>query len=58
MPYKAKFDGYNHLLLLQQQNWQIEYADFQAIKHIDLPTKILLINPTLRVKIVIKRWTI
>lgn len=56
LPTTTKFDSYNHLIFLQQQNWQIQYSDFKAIKNIDLPTKIFINNPQLRIKIVIKEW--
>lgn len=55
IPYKAKFDSYNHLSYLEQQGWKINYFAFQSIKNIDLPTSILLTNLQLQVKLVIKQ---
>ncbi|MCK4608762.1 MAG: outer membrane lipoprotein LolB [Gammaproteobacteria bacterium] len=56
IPYKAEFDAYNHLSLLEQQGWTIKYAAYKSISNIDLPTKIWLTNSKLRAKIVINRW--
>lgn len=54
--YKTQFDTFNHLAYLQQQGWQITYANFVAINGIDLPSTILLKNTNLQIKIVIKEW--
>jgi len=54
--HNSKFDRYNHLTYLEQQNWRINYTNFISIKNIDLPTTILLSNNNLQIKIIIKQW--
>jgi len=56
LAYSSQFDTYNHLIYLQQQGWQINYADFISVDKIDLPTTILLSNTKLQIKIIIKQW--
>lgn len=53
---RSLFDSYNHIQNMTQQDWQITYADYSSFSGIDLPTKIYLISPQLRAKIVIKQW--
>jgi len=54
--YQAKFDIYNHLVNLKQQGWIIHYSDFNSVNNIDLPTKIMLQNSELKIKISVKNW--
>jgi outer membrane lipoprotein LolB len=49
-------DDRNHLTVLKQQGWVIQYLDYTTIGNVDLPTKIYLNNPQLDAKIVIKQW--
>lgn len=56
LAYKSQFDAYNHLIYLQQQGWEINYANFISVNNIDLPTSILISNPRLQVKVIIKKW--
>lgn len=51
-----QFDSDHHLTSFTQQNWQIIYNAFQTVNGVDLPTKIYLTTPELRIKIVIKQW--
>lgn len=53
---KMHFDAFLHLISFEQQNWQIQYRDFVSVDDIDVPTKIYLENPKLKIKIVIKHW--
>ena len=55
---QKSFDTYNHLTELKQEDWVIHYLSYNAVNRIDIPNKILLENPQLRVKIVIKQWQI
>ena len=50
-PYKAKFDRYNHLSVLKQRGWVIQYIDWQVVNNVDLPRTILLTGPQLQAKI-------
>jgi outer membrane lipoprotein LolB len=51
-----QLDNFNHLTHMQQQGWDIQYVDFQAINNIDLPHIIYLQTEGLKIKIVIKKW--
>ncbi len=41
---------------MQQEEWDIEYLDYQVHKNTILPRKICAINNDLKIKIVIKEW--
>lgn len=56
VPAQKKLDGYNHLVLLQQQGWTIQYLRYNSVNHVDVPSKIFLSNPEMDVKIVINQW--
>lgn len=55
-PVQKKFDAYNHLIVLEQQGWTIQYLRFVSVNNIDMPSKIFLVNPHLNVKILINHW--
>lgn len=55
-PSSTKYDQYGHLTELKQQGWQINYQRFVRVNQLDLPSVILINNPRVRVKIVIKQW--
>lgn len=50
------FDAFKHLIGLEQESWKIQYRDFVSVGDIDVPSKIYLENPKLKIKIVIKHW--
>jgi outer membrane lipoprotein LolB len=54
--YQARFDRYGHLVQLQQQGWQINYANYQSVGTLDLPQSLSLSHGDLAVKIIIKHW--
>jgi len=51
----ATFDSFNHLAVLQQQGWRINYERYLQANGFDLPSVIELSQANLQVKIVIKR---
>lgn len=53
---QSQFDEYNHLIKLQQNGWTISYDRYTGIHGMDLPSRITMTNPDLRVRIVIKKW--
>ena len=55
---KTWFDENNHLIKLYQDGWQIDYGNYQAADNIDLPGKITLLNPQIRVRMIIKQWNL
>lgn len=56
VPSQKQMDAYNHLTVLNQQGWNIQYLRYTSINNIDIPSKIFLNNPQLNVKIVINQW--
>lgn len=50
------FDQYGHLITLNQDGWHITYSSFKTVKGYDLPQKIILTRPNLRIKIIVKHW--
>jgi len=55
---KTVLGPFNHLTKLYQQGWEIEYQRYSVVGNMELPTKITLKNPTIRVRIVIREWDI
>lgn len=55
---KFSIDGQERISELFENGWQINYQNYAASNAIDLPNKILLVNPTLHltIKIVIRQW--
>jgi outer membrane lipoprotein LolB len=58
LPAQKRFDAYNHLSELTQQDWKIQYLRYTATTHGDLPNKIFITSPQLNVKIIINEWNI
>lgn len=50
------YDQNNHLATLQQAGWQVVFKNYQRVRGIDLPSKIVIDKAPLRLRIVIKRW--
>ena len=53
---KIRCDEYGHLTVVLQQNWKINYSDFQAINKMDLPSMIILQNKKFFIKLKIKKY--
>jgi len=53
---KIQLDKANHLILLQQQGWTITYLAYTQVSYLELPSKILLSNHYLSVRVVIGMW--
>lgn len=58
LPAEKKFDTFNHITQLNQQGWMIQYLRYTSINQVDMPTKIVLINPEMNVKMIISQWNI
>lgn len=56
VPAEKQFDKAHRLSVLIQQGWRIEYTRYSAVNQIDLPSKMLLNNTALNVKIIINQW--
>jgi outer membrane lipoprotein LolB len=57
-PYKATFGNDQNLTSIEQQGWQISYQRFTQVGNLNLPSKMVLINGQIQVKIIIKNWQI
>lgn len=55
---KKTFDTYHHLTKLQQAGWTIEYPEYMSVDQIDLPRKIELSAGKLKIKWVVRTWSI
>jgi outer membrane lipoprotein LolB len=55
-PARQQFDQYFHLTKLNQQGWTVTFLRYATVNHIDLPTKIVLENWRMKVKINISHW--
>lgn len=53
---EKQFDSSNRLSVLVQQGWRIQYARYSSINHVNLPSKMILNNSALNVKIIINQW--
>ncbi|ALP54382.1 hypothetical protein Tel_15185 [Candidatus Tenderia electrophaga] len=49
-------DAAGRLAELQQSGWQIRYSRYQRVADLDLPRKLELENPRLRIRLVIDDW--
>lgn len=56
IPAQKQLDAANRLSVLLQQGWRIEYMRYSSVKQMDLPSKMLLNNAALNVKIIINQW--
>jgi outer membrane lipoprotein LolB len=57
-PYHATYYANSALQQLQQQRWQIHYIDYQLVDGFYLPHLVVLDYPSLRLKLVIKKWSL
>jgi outer membrane lipoprotein LolB len=53
-PTLLKYDSFNQLQHLQQDDWQIEYQKYQSCVPVSLPEKLTLTDGTTKVKLVIR----
>jgi len=54
----TQFDNYGRLTQLVQQGWNIQYQSYMRIGKIELPERIYVSSPSLKVKMVIYQWNI
>lgn len=55
---KSAFDEFHHMINLKQDGWDIDYQKFAQVNGIDLPSKIILRQNHLLIRIVITSWSI
>lgn len=53
--YRAQYDVFGHVMLLQQLGWRIRYSQYADIHGVDFPEVIYLQQSRLKAKIVIKQ---
>jgi outer membrane lipoprotein LolB len=53
---QKQLDAFHRITVLSQQGWRIEYSRYSSINQIDLPSKMILNNSALNVKIIINQW--
>lgn len=53
---QASWDAMGRLTTLQQDGWDIEYAEYVAVDGHQLPTRISLRSPKLNLKLIVERW--
>lgn len=58
LPSEHQVDNQSHLIELKQQNWIINYQNFQTVNHVDLPIKIRMQQGQVFSKMVIDEWKI
>jgi len=58
IPAQKQLDDSQRITVLAQQGWRIEYLRYSSINQIDLPSKMILNNSALNVKIIINLWQI
>lgn len=58
MSANTRFDGYERLTSLVQQGWRIDYLSYSNTRGIDLPEKLSITSPSLKVKIVVYQWSV
>lgn len=54
----VKYDQYNHLSMLKQAGYTINYTRYTSVNGIDLPSKINLFGHGVTIKVVIKKWRV
>jgi len=52
----ASWDTMGRLTMLQQDGWDIEYADYINVDGHQLPTRISLRSPQLNLKLIVENW--
>jgi outer membrane lipoprotein LolB len=58
IPSSDHFDPSHRLTDLSQQGWQVQYLSYTRSNNIDLPSKMFISSPTLKVKIIIYSWNV
>lgn len=56
IPAQTHYDKFNRLTSMSQQGWNIQYLSYSNNGGVDLPQKMSITSPALKVKIVIYSW--
>jgi len=55
---KLSFDEFGRISQLQQDGWTIDYRRYQRLEDMELPSKVVVQNSTLTVKLVVDQWQV
>jgi outer membrane lipoprotein LolB len=62
IPFKGeavkKYDQYGHLIFMQQHGFDLWFSNYKSFKGVDLPTRLDLQYPELKIRLIIKQWNI
>ncbi len=58
LPQNSAYDASHRLTRLVQDGWNIQYINYQNVGSIDLPERININSNSLKVKIIVYKWTI
>lgn len=58
LPAKSSYDTSGHISELSQGGWTISYLSYTTVKGTDLPSRMSLIAPGMKVKLIIYTWKI
>lgn len=54
----TSFDHYGRLNTLTQQGWRIDYLSYANTGGVDLPERLTITSPSLKVKIIVYQWNV
>jgi outer membrane lipoprotein LolB len=54
--YTMNLDAYNRLMQLRQSGWRISYLHYTNNGKLDIPDRLLLVNPQWKIQILITHW--
>lgn len=58
IPAQSHFDSYGRLTQLNQQGYDVQYLAYTSSKGVDLPSKVFITSPALKVKVIVYGWKI
>ncbi len=53
-----EFDAWGRLVGLDQEGWRVDYAQYAAGDGLELPRRMTLDHPRLRIRLVIDEWSL
>ena len=53
---EISIDEFGRLLTVEQDNWSLEFTEYQQAFGLELPRKFIAINPEVKIKVVIDEW--
>ncbi len=56
--YQKTIDGEGRLVELEQEGWQVDYKSYGRVGSLQLPTRLTIRRPAVRIKLAIDQWTV